>query len=300
MTAACSDLENMPSHELKELLDNGLELFSRRYLAQSHLKIPRGLLPKVSSYRDNYFSYLKDSVYKSNICYLLQLIDYQLYLYRLFRPSLSLENSFFYGQMVTIGIIAEAVVTAILIDPLIDTVGNDRSLGDVSEEYSRLSEKILRRNFSDNIKALETLEILPPAITEDFQQIRLEIRNLVHLQGWEGRLYESLKADRFTQTLNMFTGFLNKLNENIKVQHTVDDLRTLLEPSVVEGRTYSGEICEYKPDRGFGFIKAAAFPDNLYFHISNAEFKPSIRQRVSFIAEKGKKGMQAKQIRRTD
>ena len=88
-------MSDSPHIKIKNL-NQGISEFSEKYLNQFHLQIPKGVIKKVDYYRDYYFSYLNDSIYKSNLCYLIQLIDFQLWQYKLFRPGLSVENSYFY------------------------------------------------------------------------------------------------------------------------------------------------------------------------------------------------------------
>jgi hypothetical protein len=48
----------------------------------------------------------------------MQLLDYQIWLYKVFQPGLSLENAYFYQMLMTMGIITEALSTSVLLDPL--------------------------------------------------------------------------------------------------------------------------------------------------------------------------------------
>ncbi|HMY10375.1 MAG TPA: hypothetical protein PKC74_02045, partial [Turneriella sp.] len=57
-----------PHQRAQELIREFVE-FNERYAAQIPLAIPKGTLKTIDHYRDTYFRYLKDSEYKSNICY---------------------------------------------------------------------------------------------------------------------------------------------------------------------------------------------------------------------------------------
>ena len=76
-------------------LNTQFQKFNNQFSEQFHIKIPKDTIKTVHYYRDRYFSYLKDSIYKSNICYLLQQLDYQIWLYKVFRPQLTLANTYF-------------------------------------------------------------------------------------------------------------------------------------------------------------------------------------------------------------
>ena len=138
--------------DVVQYLNKAFQTFHANFSSQFHLKIPKDTIKTVHYYRDHYFPYLRDSIYKSNICYLIQSLDYQLWLYKVFRPSLSLENAVFYQLLVSMGIITEALTTAILLDPFIVQNPKDRSLGAVDQQYSDIRSLITRNSFSRNIR----------------------------------------------------------------------------------------------------------------------------------------------------
>ena len=117
-----------PQARAQSLIKEFVE-FTEKFSAQIPLAIPKGTLKTIDYYRDTYFKYLKDSEFKSNICYMLQLIEYQLWQYKLFKPQYSLESALFFQLLVTQGIIIEAVVFALIADPLVVTDASDRSKG---------------------------------------------------------------------------------------------------------------------------------------------------------------------------
>lgn len=283
-------------------LNESFQLYSEKFSKQFHLKIPKDVVKRVSHYRDTYFAYLKDSVYKSNICYLLQLVDYQLWLYRLFRPALSLENAYFYQLMVTMGIVAEALSAAILIDPLLEEDSKDRSLGEAKEENSQIAMAITRNNFTENLKIAEKLEILPRELIHTFQEFRRSIRNLVHIQNWEGRLYESLEYNRFREVLDGFRKFLGELKTNIDLSHSPADLeRALFGHDFLAGaKRHQGVIVQFNPRGGFGFIKSGKGKRQIYFHasqlgdIKESQIKDNLK--VTFKYKIGQRGYEAADI----
>ena len=80
------------------------------------------------------------------------------------------------------GIVAEALTTALLLNPCIVSHNNDRSLGKIAEEYQALKESIHSNSFLQNIKLLTKLNIVSKETAEQLQEIRLSIRNHVHIQ----------------------------------------------------------------------------------------------------------------------
>lgn len=248
-------------------LNNDMEKYFHEYYPQFHLKLPRGKIKKINEYRDYYFPYIADSVYKSNLCYLLQLLDYQLLLYRTFQPGLSLENSFFYQQIITMGIITESTATAILLDPFIITNPKDRSLGNTDPQYIDITHQIVKNSFVDNIRIMRHLNILSESDEITFQEIRKDIRNLVHIQNWEKRIYQSMDFDFFNQRLTKFKNFLLSLKEHKNRSHTVEEILTYFQPED-SNQLYNGIISEYFEDRGFGFIKTYSGPGKVFFHIN--------------------------------
>ncbi|MES0491631.1 MAG: cold shock domain-containing protein [Leptospirales bacterium] len=278
-------------------LNSDFQEYHDKFSQQFHLKIPKNTIKTVHYYRDTLFPYLKDSVYKSNICYLLQSVDYQLWLYKVFRPSLSLENAYFYQLLVSMGIIVEAIVVAILLNPFMEEDAKDRSLGSVGQDYTYIHDHITKNAFSGNIRLLEKVNILPVLTIEKLQAIRVEIRNLVHIQNWEGRLYQSLGYDRFSGHLNDFVQFLDDVKENIKPNEDAETVITKLGfSSNVEKE---GSIIDYKEKGGFGFIRCRQTHTDYYFHISFIDkAKTDLNKlrnglQVRFKLRKGAKGLEA-------
>ncbi len=307
-----------------DFLNEQFHLYTDHFSKQFHLKIPKNVVKRVSDYRDTYFSYLKDSVYKSNICYLLQLLDYQLWLYRIFHPSLSLENAYFYQLLVTMGIGTEALCVAILLDPLLEENGRDRSLGGVREMHANLGSVIVKNSFQANLRALRQLQLIPEPLLETFESFRREIRNSVHIQNWEGRLYESLQYDYFRKKLDDYRKFLSVLNAEIKISHDAMKLEKVLLGDTIlsappaeitldssdasesrQNRTsrsfsrYLGRIVQFQKKGGYGFI-AMANGRQIYFHVSQLENlrekDVTLSMKVEFSIQTGKKGYEAAQI----
>lgn len=295
--AAGSNSKKNP-HEFVGELNRSLQTFSNDYLQQFHLKIPSGAIHKVNEYRDAYFDYLKDSVYKSNICYLLQLIDYQLWLYRLFRPSLSIENSYFYQLLVTMGIVAEAIANALLLNPLIEENAKDRSEGSIAQAEQPIAELISRQNFQRNIELLVEVSCLDKELADQLQEIRTNIRNIVHIQSWDGRLYQTLTNEDFAKRMATFREFLARLKAQAKLNFTAQQLRGILGFSV-EGEVLEGELLSFNRKGGFGFLRSTSSKADVYFHISNFagdESKIAAGLKVTFVTAPGKRGVEGKKV----
>ncbi len=289
----------LSADEMSRELSEGLRHFTTAYVEQFSVRIPTGILPIIDDIRDTYVPYLNDSEYKSNICYLLHLIQYQLWNYKIFRPKLSLENAFFYQQMVTLGIIAEALAHAILLNPCIEIEPGDRSLGKVAEAYIDLHEQISRRSFAQNIDLLAALKVIDLKTREEYHKIRAEMRNLVHIQGWDGRLYQSVTYNYFANKLKSFMKLMVNLKQNINLNFSPQDLKNSLQGS---REIYYGKIISYYSNKGFGFISCHDFPDNVFFHINDFDTGQTpiieIENEVIFSVKLAAKGMKATGIKR--
>lgn len=239
-------------------------------------------------------------MFKSNICYLMQLIDYQIWLYKVFKPGLSLENALFYQLLITMGIISEALATCILLNPLIAENDKDVSMGKVQDNYILLQEKIVKNQFQNNIQVISKLKILPPPLLEKFTRLRIDIRNMIHIQNWDGRLYQQLSLEKFSEYLYEFKTFLQDVKKNIQWGHSAVDLSMeFFEiPDVDPAKVYQGEITQFDPVKGFGFIKGEAFHRSIYFHRSKSllEDKNELAagKKIQFTLITGKKGIEAR------
>ena len=296
MPSGADDHRRILSH-----LNESLQKYSEQFSEQFHLKIPKGAIKKVDFYRDHYFGYLKDSVYKSNICYLLQTIDFQIWLYQLFRPRLSVENTYFYQLTVSLGIVAEALASAILLNDFIEENPGDRSMGQVTEGHLHIRETVINSAFAENIKRIEKLQLLPADLIAELQDLRRNVRNQVHIQGWEGRLYQSLTYDWFDQKLRQFRAFLQKIPAAFKPLETPTELEVLLFGGTVDlERLYQGTIIAFNQKGGFGFIKTDDFDQQLYFHIASVTDKVAEDKlkgsAVQFKLRRGRKGIEAAEI----
>ena len=286
----------MNHQELIHRLNQDLELFREKFSAQFHLKIPKGVVKKVDVYRLEFFDYLEESTYKSNICYLLQLIDYQLWLYQLFRPSLSLENTYFYQLLVSMGVTAEGLVVAILLNPYFKLKQSERDAN-----FSVVTGHIVRNSFHKNIEALKSLKVLPGSLVSEYQTIRTEIRNIVHIQNWEGKLHESLTAEIFQSKMQQFKTFLIQIKENIRMESL--DMQNIsmffFKAEIDFTQDYQGSIINFVHKGGYGFIQVRAIQKEIYFHISDAlinekAIKPGLR--VTFQIQVGRSGLEARKI----
>ena len=65
-------------------------------------------------------------------------------------------------------------------------------------------------------------------------------------------------------------------------------------------QVYSGMVKRYNPEKGFGFIKATKFQNDIFFHISNVDSSSSANisenNEVTFFVAEGKKGLEAKAV----
>ncbi|MDH5718479.1 MAG: cold shock domain-containing protein [Spirochaetia bacterium] len=294
--------------EKKETADNiiqqinkALDIYSNNFSEQFHLKIPKDVIKRVHFYRDEYFHYLKDSVYKSNICYLLQLIDYQIWLYKVFRPVFSLENAYFYQLLVSMGIAAEALAASIIADPLIISDKKDRSLGEVLPEYTNALDQIHRNSFRKNIEILGSLDIIDTELEKKYQNFRLNIRNIVHIQNWNGRLYNSLNLEEFQKKLNEFKYFLLEIKEKVNMKHDKEKLLSKIFPHISSrGEFHKGLVIDFNNKKGFGFIKSLAAKEELFFHVSSiltSRDKITKGSEVKFQYIQGEKGTEAANIK---
>jgi len=280
-------------------LNRKFQIFAGKFSKQFHLQIPKNTLNTVQFYRDTYFPYLKNSVYKSNICYLMQLIDYQIWLYKVFKPALSLENALFYQLLITMGIISEALGTAILLNPLVEENTKDVSLGKVNERYQALHDRVVKNQFQNNIKLIAKFQLLEPPLLDTFTRIRVDIRNMIHIQNWEGRLYQQLSLEKFSAHLEEFRLFLGDVKSAVALRHTPEDLAMeFFEiPDPDFQKIYRGTIVQFDPVKGFGFIKSDALPRSIYFHRSKSPAAEKdnlqIGRESAFKLIEGKKGIEA-------
>ncbi len=290
--------------ELSQNISKEIALFNEKYLQQFSLKIPPGVIHRVDEYKKEYFGYLKESVYKSNICYLLQCIDFQLWLYRLFKPSLSAENAYFYQLLISMGITAEALATAILMDILLPSKESSLSKNSENDQKTSmdktLQEKIIKNSFQNNIRAIEKLKILPLEVSEKYQNIRGNIRNLVHLQNWTGSLYQNLTLEKFQEKMGQFKFILLEVKENISMNHSKKEIQNYFFADIDFQKEHSGTIVNYSEKKGYGFIKTYGINKELYFHASNfigPEKQVQPNAAVLFYIYQGKKGPEAGNIR---
>lgn len=244
-------MEPTPQARAQNLIRDFVE-FSEKYSSQIPLAIPKGTLKTIDYYRDTYFKYLKDSEFKSNICYMLQLIEYQLWQYKLFKPQYSLESALFFQLLITQGIVIEAVVFALIADPLVVSDAGDRSKSSTNSEYQNLLNLIRKRTFAMHIDQLRAMHIVEDTLADELDQFRNEIRNLVHLQNWDGRLYRQISQADYNKHLKAFDEILKKLNVNIRAGHTLEEL---LGYYALDGRTLRGTVKFFNRNSGRGQLE---------------------------------------------
>jgi cold shock CspA family protein len=229
----------------------------------------------------------------------MQLIDYQIWLYKVFKPALSLENALFYQLLITMGIISEALATGILLNPLIEENSRDVSLGKVDDKYKHLHDRVVKNQFQNNIRLITKFNLLSPTSIEKFTKIRIDIRNMIHIQNWEGRLYRQLSLEKFSVYMEEFRVFLGDIKSEISINHSAADLSLeFFEISDINFmKMYTGIIIQFDPAKGFGFVKTEALNRSIYFHRSNSasteKEQLQIGARVQFKLIEGKKGIEA-------
>lgn len=250
-----------PQQRAQNLIREFVE-YNEKYAAQIPLAIPKGTLKTIDYYRDTYFRYLKDSEFKSNICYMLQLIEYELWQYKLFKPQFSLENALFFQLFVTQGIVIEAVIFALIANPLVVSDAADRSKGATDTEHANLLNMIRRRTFAAHIQQLRATKIVAPALCDEIDRFRSEIRNLVHLQNWEGRLYRQISQADYAKHLGDFDAILKNLNDEVSIPH---ELSGLLAYYALDGRELSGTVKFFNRNSGRGQLECKAPHDYIPF-----------------------------------
>lgn len=282
-----------PQQRAQELIREFVE-FNEKYAAQIPLAIPKGTLKTIDHYRDTYFRYLKDSEYKSNICYMLQLIEYQLWLYRLFKPQYSLESALFFQLLVTQGIIIEAVVFALIADPLVLPDSSDRSKGGSDPQHEDLLRMIRKRTFANHIQQLRTMQVLSDELCDRLDQFRNKIRNLVHLQNWEGRLYRQITQLEYSKHLREFDDLLRELNTAIRYAPQLQDL---LRYYRLDGQRLRGTVKYFSKKIGKGQIEAKIPHEYVPFFSDDAATDLLKGDTVTFKLEVGPKGIYASDVR---
>ncbi len=272
--------QTTPQYRAQHLIREFVE-FSEKFGAQIPLAIPKGTLKTIDYYRDTYFKYLKDSEFKSNICYMLQLIEYQLWQYKLFKPQYSLESALFFQLLITQGIIIEAVVFALIADPLVVSDASDRSKGSTHAGHQNLLNLIRKRTFAMHAQQLRGMQIVDAALADELDAFRNEIRNLVHLQNWDGRLYRQIPQADYAKHLQDFDQLLKKLNAAISSAHT---LEALLAYYQLDGRSIRGTVKFFNRNSGRGQIEAKGPHDYIPFFRENipAEWQPRKGDGLSF------------------
>jgi hypothetical protein len=283
-----------PQARAQNLIKEFVE-FTEKFSAQIPLAIPKGTLKTIDYYRDTYFKYLKDSEFKSNICYMLQLIEYQLWQYKLFKPQYSLESALFFQLLVTQGIIIEAVVFALIADPLVVTDTSDRSKGTGNPEHANLLKIIRRRTFAAHIQQLRSMNIVSADLCTELDTFRNEIRNLVHLQNWEGRLYRQLPLSDYNKHLQDFDRILKSLNAQIQQTHTLEDL---LNYYGLDGRRIRGSVKFLNQRSGKGQLDAKAVHDFIPFFANELAQGIHLRRgdAVSFTLAATEHGVRARDV----
>ncbi len=299
------DSQTKTGLKIKNEINLLLNEFHPKYVGQYHLSIPSGVIQKVDEYRKHYVPYLHESYYKSNICYLLQMIDYQIWLYKLFKPSLSLENAYLFQLLISIGTVAEAICMGILVNPLLSL--------EQDKMATYLIERMSKNSFHLNLKLMETLQLLEKPLLDNYQNIRTDIRNMVHIHNWGSSLYNTLTFTVFEEKLQVFKNLLSDVKQNIQLHHNKDSIiKSIFGDEIDLQKEYKGTIRSFSEQGSYGFIKVAGFNSEIFFHRSSIKEKmdsPQIpiynaskknlgikNQRVVFILEIGKKGLEARNI----
>jgi cold shock CspA family protein len=62
--------------------------------------------------------------------------------------------------------------------------------------------------------------------------------------------------------------------------------------------TIQGKVINFDSTKGFGFIKSFDLPDSVFFHINDCSEEIKSGDKVTFMTEKGQKGLKATQIKK--
>lgn len=282
----------MNAHERAQNLIREFVEYNEKYGSQIPLAIPKGTLKTIDHYRDTYFQYLKDSEFKSNICYMLQLVEYELWQYRLFKPQYSLESALFFQLLVTQGIIIEAIVFALVANPLVVSDQTDRSKGSTDARYANLLNVIRKRTFAAHIQQLRSMQILNEDLCTELDVFRNEIRNLVHLQNWDGRLYRQIPLADYSKHLAAFDTLLKKLNAEARGDHSPEQL---LGYYALDGRELRGTVKFFNRNSGKGQIDARGPHEYIPFFVDvkSAAILPHRGEQVLFTLSVTELGIRA-------
>ncbi|RME89201.1 MAG: cold shock domain-containing protein, partial [Candidatus Hydrogenedentota bacterium] len=183
-----------------------------------------------------------------------------------FRPGLSLENTYFYQLMITMGVVLEGVTAAILLNPFVEPHPKDRSLGSVPKKFLPAMQVIIENTFKTNIDWMIHWKLLPNSLTYKLTQMRVSVRNQVHIQGWVGRIYGSIDFDTFKRTLKQFKELLIQIRDSIQPLPDPKQMWNFIFPDADPNAFFEGKIVHYNYEKGFGFIAAEKFQKNIYFH----------------------------------
>ena len=279
-----------------------LSTFNEDYIDRFKLDIPKGVIKTIDFYKEEFFPYLVNSDYKSNICYLLQNLDFDLWIYSVFSIKLSLEKSHFYQLKIKIGIIAEVLAAAIVLHPILKEIDanlsinkkiigfsnseNTKSLADIPEitKLNKIKTDILENSFADNLKILSKLGILSKKVIDSYYKVK-ETRNLVHVQNWEGTLFDNLTVDSLVESMDLFKQLLLSIKNEVRLTHVINDILVGIDDtknkSVVANinldsvatvnlnKIHEGRIFSYDKEKGVGFIKNYELKENISFNLKS-------------------------------
>ena len=158
--------------------------------------------------------------------------------------------------------IIEAVVFALIADPLVISDSSDRSKGTTNAEHLNLLNLIRRRTFASHVQQLRAMRIVDAALADELDAFRNEIRNLVHLQNWDGRLYRQIPQADYTKHLQAFDRLLKSLNGAVKAEREFTDLTAYY---LLDGRMLSGQVKFFNRNSGRGQIDAKGPHDYIPF-----------------------------------
>lgn len=121
---------------------------------------------------------------------------------------------------------------------------------------------------------------------------------------------EKLKQERKEQGKTSFDDMIAWVDENGQIceepplQENKQKVKAEdIEISVPKGgiktkdNTNKGKIIKYDNTKGFGFIKSMDLPDSVFFHINDCLDEIKEGDKVTFLTEKGAKGLKAAEIK---
>jgi cold shock CspA family protein/uncharacterized protein YukE len=150
-----------------------------------------------------------------------------------------------------------------------------------------------KRTFASHIQQLRNMHVLSDKLCDRLDKFRNEIRNLVHLQNWEGRLYRQITQAEYSKHLTEFDELLKELNTAIRYAPQLQDL---LRYYRLDGQRLRGTVKYFSDKTGRGQIEAKIPHEYIpFFCETTADLLKG--DTVTFKLEVGPKGIYASDVR---